>query len=736
MKYHYYCLLPLLLLHPAAATTQSILDASRLSGPIILDGVLDEGAWEEATILPYRMQQPQFGVDPSEKAEVLLGYDGEYLYLGGRLWLSDPSLVRPTTFKRDAFDGTTDYFGIIIDSYLDKENAVAFFTAPTGLRWDGVVWNDAMREEDMSTDWNTFWDAATTWSDKGWFAEMRIPWSSLRFQDRDGEVVMGIISWWYIAARNEVDIFPLIPLNWGSMSGWKPSQAQEFRFEGVHSSRPLYIAPYVLAGLQQSFELNEEETLYERHRAPSVEAGLDLKYGITSNLTMDLTVNTDFAQVEADDQQVNLTRFGLFFPEKRLFFQERASIFDFSFNGFNRLFYSRRIGIDDDGNPVRIYGGARLVGRVGRSDLGFLSMQTAPAEGLNSENFTLLRLRRQVWNENTYIGGIFTNRTDFQGNYNTAWGLDGIIRAFGDEYITARWAQSFETGKPHALLSLDPARIYLNWERRRYDGFSYNVSLSKAGKDYTPGMGFELREHYTSLEPRLAYGWLMGESSKFLRVQAFFEGLWVENHSVGKTESAIASAGVQFETKKGWGGQSTFLFDHEYVSDTFELSDEVAIPFGRDYDFFQAAGFLYSPFAQLVGGIAEYTIGRFYDGGLLSIGLGPRVKISSHFELEGFYGYNHARFSQRHQQLTTHLARLKALYMLDTKFSIAAFLQYNSLEEVYAGNIRLRFNPREGNDLYIVYNDLLNGNRKREIPHLPFTSERAVVVKYTYTFGG
>lgn len=710
------------------------MNARRLSAPITLDGVLDENVWEEAVPLPYKMQQPQYGVAPSERSEVLLAYDEEYLYLGGRLWLSDSSYLRPTTYKRDAFDGTTDYFGIIIDSYLDKENAVAFFTTPTGLRWDGVVWNDAMREEDMSIDWNTFWDAATTYSGEGWFAEMRIPWSSLRFQDKNGEVVMGIISWWYIAARNEVDIFPLIPLNWGSMSGWKPSQAQEFRFEGVRSSNPLYLAPYILGGVQQSFDLNEAETLYERSREPSIEAGLDMKYGITSNLTMDLTINTDFAQVEADDQQVNLTRFGLFFPEKRLFFQERASIFDFSFDGFNRLFYSRRIGIDDDEKPVRIYGGARLVGRVGKSDLGFLNMQTAASESLHSENFGLLRFRRQMWNENTYIGGIFTNRMDFQGNYNTAWGLDGIIRPFGDEYITARWAQSFENGKPNALFSLDPARIYLNWERRRYDGFSYNVSLSKAGKDYSPGMGFELRENYTSLEPKLAYGWLMGDESKFLRVRAFMEGLLVENHGAGRTESAIISTGIQYETKKGWGGLATLIFDHEFVSDTFELSDEVAIPIGKAYDFFQASGFVFSPFGQLIGGMAEYTIGQFYDGSLFSAGLGPRVKVSSHFELEGFYGYNHVRFPKREQQLTTHLARLKALYMLNTKFSIVAFLQYNSLEEVYAGNVRLRFNPKEGNDLYIVYNDLLNGNRKREVPHLPFTSERAVVVKYTYTF--
>lgn len=713
--------------------SQTVMTACRIQGPVTLDGILNESAWEKVPPLPYKMQNPQFGASPSERAEVLLAYDDDYLYLGGRLWLSDPSYLRPTTYKRDAFDGTTDYFGIIIDSYLDKENAMAFFTTPTGLRWDGVVWNDAQMEENMSIDWNTFWDAAATYSGEGWFAEMRIPWSSLRFQEKDGAVVMGIISWWYIAAKNEVDIFPLIPLNWGSMSGWKPSQAQEFRFEGVRSSRPMYIAPYLLGGFRQNFELNEDETEFLRESAPTLEAGLDLKYSITSNLTMDLTANTDFAQVEADDQQVNLTRFDLFFPEKRLFFQERASIFDFSFDNFNRLFYSRKIGIDEDGGPVRIFGGARLVGRAGKFDLGFLDMQTQASDSLNSENFGLLRMRRQMWNENTYLGGIFLNRMDFEGNYNTAYGVDGIIRAFGDEYITARWAQSFENEKANQLFSLDPARIYLNWERRRYDGFNYNVSFSRAGKSYVPAMGFELRENYTSFEPRLAYGWLMGDGSRFLRVQAFLRGIWAQNNESKQTESGIATGGIQFETKKGWGGQAALLFDHEYVADTFELSDVVSVPSGA-YDFAQFTGMAYSPFGGLVGFFAEYAVGRFFDGHLLSISLNPRVKLSSHFELDGFYGYNFAHFSERAQQLNTHLARLKALYMLDTKFSIAAFLQYNSLEENYAGNIRLRFNPREGNDLYIVYNDLLNGARKREVPHLPFSSARTVVLKYTYTF--
>lgn len=709
------------------------IDAYKLNEAITLDGKLDEGVWDKVQPIKYKMQIPQYGEEPSEYSEVFLAYDEEYLYLAGRLHLSDPSYLRNTTYKRDAFDGTTDYFGLVIDSYLDKENGVAFFTTPTGLRWDGVVANDALVDADMSIDWNTFWDVATTHSDSGWNAEMRIPWSSLRFQDNGDEHIMGITSWWYIAAKNEVDIYPLIPLNWGGMSMWKPSQMQEFRFKNVQSKKPLYLAPYVLGGFQQSFDLNEDETQYLTDNDPTFEAGLDLKYGITSNLTLDLTVNTDFAQVEADDQQVNLTRFSLFFPEKRLFFQERASVFDFSFNNFNRLFYSRNIGINEDGDPVRIYGGARLVGRVGKFDLGFLNMQTQAKGELNAENFGLLRLRRQVFNQNSYVGGIFANRMDFEGNYNSSYGVDGIFRLFGDEYLITKWAQTFDNEQENEIEFLDPARIYINWERRRYDGFSYILGFSRAGQNYTPDIGFELRENYTGVEPRLAYGWLMGEQSKILRLQTFFLGQWFQNNDSKKVESALGTLGLEWELKSGWGGQFSFVSDHEFVSESFELGDDVEIPIG-EYDFIQAQGFVYSPFGGLIGGLLNYSVGQFYDGNIISIGITPRAKLSSHLDLEAFYQYNRASFNERNLEFSAHVTRLKVLYMLNTKFSVASFLQYNSLDEIFVGNIRLRYNPKEGNDLYIVYNDQLNSNRARELPHLPLTSARTIVLKYTYTF--
>ena len=339
---------------------------SRINGPVVLDGLSAEPAWEGIEPLPVVEHRPNFGSEPSERTEILVAYNEDYLYVAGRLFDNEPLKIQAPSKKRDSRNPGSDWFGIALDTFNDKENALAFFTTPTGLRWDAAVINDAQGGISANTNWNTLWDVAVVRNDEGWFAEMRIPFSSLRFQDDNGRVVMGLISWRQIARKEEWVIFPAIPSDWGFLSFYKISEAQEVVFEGVRSHKPLHVAPYLLLGTEQSSELNIDESVYQPIEHLKYEVGLDVKYGLTSNLTLDATLNTDFAQVEADDQQINLTRFSLFFPEKRLFFQERSSVFDFNFESSepNRLFYSRRIGIYD-GKPVRIYGGARLVGRVG-----------------------------------------------------------------------------------------------------------------------------------------------------------------------------------------------------------------------------------------------------------------------------------------------------------------------------------------------------------------------------------
>jgi hypothetical protein len=309
---------------------------------------------------------PTFGETPTERSEVLVAYDSDFVYLAARLYDSDPAGILPGAFQRDRLGLANDWIGLSLDTFNDNENMLLFATSPSGIRTDVAFSNDTEGPFPLNSSWNTFWDVATSRTEDGWFAELRIPFSSLRFQDDGGEVVMGMTVWRWIARKQEASLFPAIPPRW-RWAHYKPSQARDVTFRGVQRKKPVHVSPYALLGMQEGKlgVIDSDGTpAFRDFREPVTEAGLDLKYGVTDNLTFDLTINTDFAQVEADDQRVNFNRFSLFFPEKRLFFQERASAFEFNTGGPDRVFHSRRIGLAN-GLPVRIYGGARLVGRTG-----------------------------------------------------------------------------------------------------------------------------------------------------------------------------------------------------------------------------------------------------------------------------------------------------------------------------------------------------------------------------------
>ena len=341
---------------PGDAANPEPWELVRVEGEFTLDAFGNELFWSDVDPLPLTTHTPEFGHDPSEPTEIRVAYDEDNVYVYARLLTTDASSIRSPSRQRDELGLNNDWIGVIFDSFNDNENGLCFFTTPAGLRLDMAVFNDAEGDFPLNVSWNTFWDVATRQDDAGWYAEMRIPLSSLRFQVVDGKVEMGMIAWRWIAQRNETDIFPTdLSQEVGGWSAFKPSRARKVVLRGVRARRPVYFAPYVLGGFGQVWDLNDPETAYERSDDPVYEAGGDLKLSLTSNLTLDLTVNTDFAQVEADDAQVNLTRFSLFFPEKRLFFQERSSIFEVSM-GPNQVFYSRRIGLRD-GEPTRIYGG-------------------------------------------------------------------------------------------------------------------------------------------------------------------------------------------------------------------------------------------------------------------------------------------------------------------------------------------------------------------------------------------
>ena len=270
------------------------------------DGQLNEDFWKEMPLFSTNQHTPINQAAPTESEKIYLTYDDDFLYLAAEIQGSD---IQATSKKRDEFSLTQDWIGLLIDSYYDKENALGFYTTPSALRSDFTIFEDAVGDYPVNNDWNTYWDVKTEVHEAYWTLEMRIPFSSLQFQEEDGIITMGIIIWRFIAAHNETCTWPLIANAWGDWSSFKPSQAAKVTLKAVKSKKPIYITPYVLGGLSRSVE-DPAATISTNSQ---LNAGVDIKYSVSNNFTLDLSLNTDFAQVEADDAQINFNRFNLFF---------------------------------------------------------------------------------------------------------------------------------------------------------------------------------------------------------------------------------------------------------------------------------------------------------------------------------------------------------------------------------------------------------------------------------------
>src|SRR5688572_10285887 len=419
----------------AGAQQPAPLELTRLDSAITFDGMPDESAWQRIPVLPLTTYAPVFRAAPKQRTEIRVAYDDDFFYAAGWFYDDDPGGIRVNSLYRDRWNGD-DALAIYIDAFNDNQNAKWFGTTPAGMRFDLLVSDDGVTTND---NWDSFWTSKTTVTDEGWFAEVRIPFSSLGFQTgSDGRAVMGLTVTRLVSRINERVTFPAIDPKFPFR---RPSSAHDVVVRNVRSRTPFYITPYVLGGASRDV-VPTPGFGFRRGTDTARDAGIDVRYPLSGNLTLDLTANTDFAHVEADDQQVALDRFPLFFPERRRFFQEGASIFDFAAAGGARLFHSRRIGLTDAGAPVMILGGARLVGKVGLWDVGLLEMQTDDHGDIAGENFGVLRLRRPVLNSSSTAGLMLTSFAG-GGRSNFAVGGDTSLRVHGDEYVGLKWAGTF-----------------------------------------------------------------------------------------------------------------------------------------------------------------------------------------------------------------------------------------------------------------------------------------------------
>jgi len=482
--------------------------------------------------------------------------------------------------------------------------------------------------------------------------------------------------------------------------------------------------------LGQQSELNPAETDYIHNDQWKRELGLDVKYSLASNLILDLTLNTDFAQVEVDDEQVNLTRFSLFFPEKRTFFQERADLFDFKLpGGQQRLFHTRTIGIVE-GQTVPILGGVRLTGQVGEWEVGFMEMQTGAIEyeGIPyaSENFGVLRLKRLLMEDGSYVGGMVTSRSDLKDDYNVMAAVDLDLRLKYPHYCSLYLAHTFQP-ETESNRSHMGTLIFRNRIRR---GFTYGFSGTHIGSDFNPALGFLFRTGINRFGSMIGYTWFPQTSPLIQNhtINSRFE--YIHNIEARIFETGNYTLNWSAQLRSGSTASLELKYTREELLESFTLG-EVTVDPGR-YLFWYGGLKGKSPAGLPFRCDIEAKTGGYYGGRQFSSTVSPAWTLNPHLSVRVDYNFNYAFL--KNGIYNAHVIRLRLQPALNNKLSANLYLQYNSDIHQLSSNVRFRYNPSEGVDLYLVYNEGINTDLDLEDPRLPRTFSRTILVKFNYTF--
>lgn len=710
---------------PVAAQGRGEMELPRLPYPIHLDGAVTDSAWEAIEPLPLTMYAPVSGGRPVERTEIRVAYDDEYLYASGRFYDSQPDRIRINSLYRDRWSGD-DTFALFVDGFNDNETGLWFATTPAGIRIDQTISGDA---QVYNESWNAVWDVATRVTGEGWFAEVRIPLATFGFQPRDGRVVMGLSVTRLVARSNERVTFPAIDPRHNFR---QPSVMQDVVLRGVAPRRPLYLTPYLLSGMDRTAAISGAGGAWTSRESFVRELGADLRYDLSDNFHADLSLNTDFAQVEADDEQVNLTRFPLFYPEKRQFFQERAGVFEFDLGAGGRLFHSRRIGLAPDRTPIRMLGGARVVARTGGWDLAALDVQTARRGAIPSENLGVARVKRRVLNPYSYAGGMVTSRVDQHGGYDLALGADAALRLFGDDYLTLRSAATFDSLGGGSLL--ERGQIHAEWERRSTRGLNYFGQFHRVGSEYRPGLGFLPRQDFTRAALYSGYAFRPA-GSPFQSHGPGAIGYFFFRNADRALETYYLAYWWSYLLRSGAQGWIEVIHNFEDVAAAFELGDDVTVEPGA-HRFTELWLNWQAPAGPLLRSDLDVRIGGFYDGWRVRVLLEPTWNLSRHLEFGGGYELDRIRFPGRDAALDVHVARLRVGVAADARLSATLLAQLNTVDDRLGMNLRVRYNFGEGSDLWLVYDEGFNTERDGEPgePRLPLSQTRVLRVKLTRTF--
>jgi hypothetical protein len=700
----------------------------RLQGEIRVDGRSDDPAWQAVAPLPMTVYLPAYGAVPSERTEARIGYDGDAIYVMVDAWEGHEGGVRASSMIRDD-DSPGDFINVVLDTFGDRQNAVSFSTTPGGQRNDWSVSNDARDDASLSPAWNGVWDLAVRRGADGWHAEYRIPFTTLRFVVRNGRAEMGLSINRLTAHSSERVTFPAIEPS-APLALWKPSRWQRVSIENITAVHSLRVMPYVMAETEGTRAPDPMFSPWQREER--VEVGGDLKTALSPNLTLDLTVNTDFAEAEVDDQRVNLTRFPLFYPERRSFFVERAGTFEVKTGEVDLLFNSRRVGLTPEGEPVRLLAGARLVGQAGGWDLGLFDVQTGQTPSGARENLGVLRARRPLLNQRSWAGLMLTSRVTSDSGQIAA-GADGELNLGGDDYLgfaLAVLAGDAGLGPNDGVLPRGALRLLA--ERRRNRGMWYRAGVATTGARYAPALGYVERGDAIQPLAEIGYGWVVSPAGHQLRAAAVSS--FAYRNAAGTFDGSVASAVLEYEPPGGKLWILTLTRQEDDLLLPFIPVPGASVPAGR-----HAAGYAELKLKPSTGPRAvvggSVRAGEYYDGRLYSLLLSPEWRASAYLRLSADLQLDRLELSSRGERVWSQLVRLRALASASPRLSLSATVQANGVADLGTANLRLRYSVREGHDLWVVYNHEQNLDRDRAELRIPGTARSGLLVKYTRSFG-
>ena len=668
--------------------------AVRLTEPIALDGRLDERVYHEVKPIGGFVQTlPDFGEPASEKTDIWVMFDTENIYVTARCWQRDMDRTLVANEMRRDQARQNDGLAVAFDTFYDRQTGLMFYTNPLGALGDGYV---GEAPGSTNTDFNPVWDVRSGRFDGGWTVEMRVPFKSLRYRPRATQV-WGVQFRRVIRHRNETAFLTELPITGGRGQIGRLSYAATLvGIEAPPNARNLELKPYGISSLAS-----------DRTVSPGIsgdltgDVGFDVKYGLTRNLTADLTVNTDFAQVEVDDQQVNLTRFNLLFPEKREFFLESVGNFTFGGGGGGapRIFHSRQIGLNR-GRVVPILAGGRLTGKVGRFAIGALNIQT-DSDAMSetpTTNFTVLRVKRDVLRRSA-VGLIYTGRSESNvaaGQGNHAYGIDGVFSFYDNLDFSGYYARTETPG--------------LNGGQESYQGSfgytpdTYGVTLEHLfiGDDFNPEVGFVRRD---DLKRTFASARVSPRTTDHATIRRFvFEGSLTY---ILNTDNLLESRDHQvhfqteFHSSDSFDITATESFDRLLVP--FRIAPGVTIPAG-DYDFTTLrVGYALGAQKRWTGSTSvEY--GSYYGGDRTALTFDSgRLAVTPRLTIEPGVSINWIDLS--FGSFTTQLYRTRASYSFSPRVFVASLVQYNSRNDTFSTNIRLRWEYMLGSELFVVFTE-------------------------------